>query len=178
MVINNYKIISFCRFILGYNTEWGKTILKQLLSKCESNDPKIALLTILFGANDAAFPIKVQHVELNQYKQNLKEMVQVTKQFDPSIRIVFITPPPLDEEAWEKTNFIRHNITRKERNAETTQKYASACVEVAQELSLPVVNLWKLITDSVNDDNSKLTLKDYLCDGLHLASRGNEVKNK
>ncbi|RHZ65264.1 hypothetical protein Glove_318g14 [Diversispora epigaea] len=164
------KFDVYNRGFSGYNTEWAKIILKQLLPEHKSNNsdgPKIVLLTIFFGANDAALPISKQHVELDRYKQNLIEMVQMVKQSDSSIRIVLITPPPLDEEVWKV-----------ERNSETTKQYALTCAQVAEELCIPVVNLWKIITDSVNDKNSGLTLKDYLSDGLHLDSLGNEILHK
>lgn len=44
-----------------------------------------------------------QHVPLEEYAANLKSMVQYLKSVDITAdRIILITPPPLQESAWEK----------------------------------------------------------------------------
>lgn len=44
-----------------------------------------------------------QHVPLEEYAANLKSMVQYLKSIDiAEDRIILITPPPLQESAWEK----------------------------------------------------------------------------
>lgn len=60
----------------GYNTKWCKVILPDILKEF---DPKnIALATIFLGANDSNLPENVtQHVPLPDYKQDLKDMVDM-----------------------------------------------------------------------------------------------------
>lgn len=44
-----------------------------------------------------------QHVPLEEYSANLKSMIQYLKSVDiTEDRIILITPPPLQESAWEK----------------------------------------------------------------------------
>lgn len=44
-----------------------------------------------------------QHVPLEEYAANLKSMVQYLKSVDITAdKIILITPPPLQESAWEK----------------------------------------------------------------------------
>ncbi|CAG8460010.1 23825_t:CDS:2 [Cetraspora pellucida] len=157
----------------GYNTEWAKILLPQLLPKnySPSNFPKIILLTIFFGANDAAIESSIQHINIDKYKENLIHMVNLIKNpdspyYNPETKILFITPPPLDEKSWEETCASKGDEPN--RKATITKKYAEICVETALELNVPVVNLWKIINDRV-------ILRDYLTDGLHLNSLGNKT---
>ena len=44
-----------------------------------------------------------QHVPLDEYSANLRDMVQYLRSVDvPRERVILITPPPLCEAAWEK----------------------------------------------------------------------------
>ncbi|GBC06828.1 hypothetical protein RclHR1_07070010 [Rhizophagus clarus] len=159
----------------GYNTEVAKYLLPQILSKKNnsSKNPKIFLLIMFFGANDAVIqPSSVQHVPLERYKENLKQMINVIKDPDSpyhssETRMLLITPPPIDEEALLKH---RGKIDRK---SEISAKYAQTCVDLANELNVPVLNSWKLITDKVTLNN--VALNDFLRDGLHFSSLGNET---
>ena len=54
-----------------------------------------------------------------------------------------------------------------ERTNDYTQRYAAAVVQLGQELSLPVVNLWSSMQTQPDWQNS------FLCDGLHLTPAGN-----
>ncbi|ORY02869.1 hypothetical protein K493DRAFT_254511 [Basidiobolus meristosporus CBS 931.73] len=92
----------------------------------------------------------------------------------PNTRILLITPPPLDEPAWEKTCLSKGKTL--DRNAETTYSYAIGCVEVAEELNIPVVNLWRLVDDSIVEEERELC--EFLVDGLHLSALGNAVLAK
>ncbi|CAB4473795.1 SGNH hydrolase [Rhizophagus irregularis] len=158
----------------GYNTELAKHLLPQLLPKKNNptKNPKVFLLIIFFGANDAAIQPSVQHVSLEKYKENLKQMINIIKDPDspyhsPETRILLVTPPPLNEEARVKHKGL------KDRKSDVTAKYAQACVDLANELNVPVLNLWKLMTDKVTLTN--VTLNDLLSDGIHFSSFGNET---
>lgn len=54
-----------------------------------------------------------------------------------------------------------------ERTNDYTQRYAAAVVQLGQELTLPVVNLWSSMQTQSDWQNS------FLCDGLHLTPAGN-----
>ncbi|MFS7953534.1 putative GDSL lipase/esterase, SGNH hydrolase superfamily [Helianthus anomalus] len=42
-----------------------------------------------------------QHVPLEKYKENLRKIVRHLKECSPTMLIVLITPPPIDEE-WQQ----------------------------------------------------------------------------
>jgi lysophospholipase L1-like esterase len=58
----------------GYNSRWGREIFDEVVVK-ENPD----FLFIFFGANDAVDPEVLQHVPLNEYEENLREIVIKTK---------------------------------------------------------------------------------------------------
>ncbi len=92
--------------------------------------------------------------------------------YSPETRILLITPPPLDEDAWKKHQNDQGKTL--DRKSEITAKYAQTCVDLAIEMNVPVLNSWKLFTDKVVEDDH-VTLNDFLIDGLHLSALGNEV---
>ncbi|CAG8489948.1 2519_t:CDS:2 [Funneliformis caledonium] len=169
------------RGFAGYNTEQGKLLLSHILPKKNHSikSPKIYLLTIFFGANDAAIPPSNQFVPLDKYKENLKQLIKTVKDSDspyysPDTRILLISPPPLYEEDWEKYQKL---IDRKvPRRLENTAKYAQTCVDLATELNIPVLNAWKLFMDKVTSSTeNNHALSEFFVDGLHLSALGNEV---
>ncbi|XP_010160782.2 isoamyl acetate-hydrolyzing esterase 1 homolog, partial [Antrostomus carolinensis] len=92
------------RGLSGYNTRWAKLILPRLITKSTGAERTVAV-TIFFGANDSALKDlnPKQHVPLEEYAANLKSMIQYLKSVDiTEDRIILITPPPLQEAAWEK----------------------------------------------------------------------------
>ncbi|NXS51092.1 IAH1 esterase, partial [Balaeniceps rex] len=92
------------RGLSGYNTRWAKLILPRLISKSTGAESTVAV-TIFFGANDSALKDlnPKQHVPLEEYAANLKSMIEYLKSVDiTEDRIILITPPPLQESAWEK----------------------------------------------------------------------------
>eukprot|EP00075_Anas_platyrhynchos_P021760 XP_027311013.1 isoamyl acetate-hydrolyzing esterase 1 homolog isoform X1 [Anas platyrhynchos] len=154
------------RGLSGYNTRWAKVILPRLISKNSGAESTVAV-TIFFGANDSALKDlnPKQHVPLEEYTANLKSMVQYLKSIDiTEDRIILITPPPLQESAWEKECLAKGDKLNR-RNA-TTGQYAQACVQVARDCGTDVLDLWTLMQK--NQDFSA-----YLSDGLHLSAKGN-----
>ncbi|NXN94269.1 IAH1 esterase, partial [Rhinopomastus cyanomelas] len=154
------------RGLSGYNTRWAKLILPRLISKSAGAESTVAV-TIFFGANDSSLKElnPKQHVPLDEYAANLKSMIQYLKSVDiTEDKIILITPPPLQESAWEKECLAKgYELNR--RNA-TTGEYAQACVQVARACGTDVLDLWTLMQE--NQDFSS-----YLSDGLHLSTKGN-----
>ncbi|KAF9275382.1 hypothetical protein BGZ68_010834 [Mortierella alpina] len=150
---------------------------------------KIEFLTLFFGANDACLPVSPQHVDLDRYERNLRMMIDMVHNpasptYSPETRIVVICPPPIDE--------IRWAIRRKERgmkmdrDPEVTRLYSETCLRVAKEYQaknteqmalqhcqVDVIDTWNIMMEQVKA--GKHTLDNYLKDGLHLASQGNDV---
>ncbi|NXI42112.1 IAH1 esterase, partial [Galbula dea] len=153
------------RGLSGYNTRWAKLVLPKLITKNAGAESTVAV-TIFFGANDSALKDlnPKQHVPLEEYAANLKSMIQYLKSVDiTEDRIVLITPPPLQESAWEKACLAKGD--KLNRCNATTGEYAQACVQVARDCGTDVLDLWTLMQK--NQDFSS-----YLSDGLHLSAEG------
>lgn len=132
----------------GYNTRQGLIILKKLLPLPQTrvgSQPR--LLTIMFGANDAADAVHNarQHVPVSEYETNLRDMIAHARASCPGILVLLITPPPVDEDA-----YAAHNLKLKRRKASDpidrssgrVQPYVKAVDRVAQSLDCPMVSLW------------------------------------
>ncbi|PPS05135.1 hypothetical protein GOBAR_AA15552 [Gossypium barbadense] len=90
----------------------------------------------------------------------------------PTMLIVLITPPPIDEEGrmeYARETYGEKAMTLPERTNETTGVYAKGCVELARELGVRSINLWSKMQET---DGWQ---KKYLRDGLHLTAEGNAV---
>jgi len=152
----------------GYNTRWAKIILPRLIRKENSLDSPVAV-TIFFGANDSALKDEnpKQHVPLAEYVANLESMVGYLQEAGvPRSRVVLITPPPLCEAAWEQECLLQG--CKLNRLNLVVGEYAGACLQVAQDCGIDVLDLWTLMQKDTQDFSS------YLSDGLHLSPKGNE----
>eukprot|EP00850_Spirogloea_muscicola_P011223 SM000069S20660 [mRNA] locus=s69:5956:9394:+ [translate_table: standard] len=168
------KVDVVLRGYSGYNSRWALYLLDHIFPP-ESVEHAPALVTIFFGANDAALPTgdsKRQHVPLSEYKANLRYIVEHIQRVSSSTKVILITPPPIDEEsrriyARQKYGHLASGIA--ERTNDVTGDYASTCQEVALEMGLPAVDLWTRIQEQEN------WWTTCLSDGLHLAPAGNQV---
>ncbi|KAI3737324.1 hypothetical protein L2E82_27322 [Cichorium intybus] len=157
----------------GYNTRWALFLLNHIFP-LGSTTPPVAT-TVFFGANDAALSGRTserQHVPLEEYKENLRKIVHHLKEFSPTMIIVLITPPPVDEEGrqeYAKSLYGEKAMKLPERTNEVTGTYANGCVEVAKELGVDSINLWSKMQETQGWQ------KKFLSDGLHLTADGNGV---
>ncbi|XP_036027353.1 isoamyl acetate-hydrolyzing esterase 1 homolog isoform X5 [Onychomys torridus] len=152
----------------GYNTRWAKIILPRLIRKGSGMENPV-VVTIFFGANDCSLKDEnpKQHVPLDEYSANLRDMVQYLRSVDiPGERIILITPPPLYEAAWEKECTLKG--CKLNRLHSVAGEYANACLTVARDCGTDVLDLWTLMQKDKQDFSS------YLSDGLHLSPMGNE----
>jgi len=154
----------------GYQTDWAIQVLEQIFAKQheQHHAPKVQLLTIWYGANDAAVDGDSQHVPVNRFKSNLKQMIDMIRSpasswYSPDTRIVLITPPPVNTDMW-------NNHTR---DFDRTREYAEAVKEVAQETQLPVLDTWTTLYDAAGRTMGGCS--KFLTDGLHLNSAGYEI---
>lgn len=159
-------------------TEWILKLLETDKSDVFANDPKnITLMTVFFGANDASsFEFNPrQHVPLFKYKENLKRIVSVIHQeCDGNVKIVIIGPPPIHHEARLRYQVERYGekaTGKLERTCELAGEYSNAAKDIADELGLPFLNLWKNMLDQEN-------WQSFLSDGLHLSREGNKFVGK
>ncbi|OMO59945.1 Lipase, GDSL [Corchorus capsularis] len=157
----------------GYNTRWALFLLHHLFP-LDSKKHQLAT-TIFFGANDAALlgrNSERQHVPVEEYKENLSKIVKHLKECSPTMLIVLISPPPIDEEGrmeYARATYGEKAMKLPERTNDMAGVYAQGCVELAEELGVRSINLWSKMQET---DGWQ---KKYLSDGLHLTPQGNAV---
>ncbi|KZV96497.1 GDSL Lipase/Acylhydrolase [Exidia glandulosa HHB12029] len=161
----------------GYTTDWALPVFEQVIPK-KDVQPKIRLVVIWFGANDAVVPGFTHHVPLERFKTNLGTMLSMLR--DPSsdwyhtpeqTKILLVTPPPIEEKAvahWLATAFEPpFSMDRKFAN---TKMYADAVRAVGAERGVPVIDMWSAIWDAAGQTTEGLG--QFLPDGLHLNAAG------
>ncbi|KAH9323910.1 hypothetical protein KI387_018549, partial [Taxus chinensis] len=128
---------------------WGASLADYYARKDHPSQP--ALVIVFFGTNDAAFPLpsgKGQHVPLQEYKANLRQICAHIKGLSDTSRVVLITPPPVYEEA-RRAHARRmwgfHAGNFPDRTNERAREYAEACLDVAKEMDVGVIDLWNAI---------------------------------
>ncbi|KAF1861751.1 hypothetical protein Lal_00026185 [Lupinus albus] len=156
----------FCRTVdvvlrgySGYNTRWVLKVLDKVFPATQVGDGGIdgapIAVTVFFGANDASLPDRYsafQHVPLDEFKQNLHSIVSFIKNLSigevigrkqwPTTVVLLITPPPIDEDGRIKHPYAENPEGLPERTNEAAGEYARACITVAGECAIPVIDLW------------------------------------
>lgn len=108
------------------------------------------LITVLFGANDAAFH---KQIYLKTFKENLSRIVHI---LDPK-RTILISPAPVDE----RVQFARTN--------DVLFAYAAAVKEVAEETGSRFIDFF---SELISVENYQQKLKGLENDGLHFGEEG------
>eukprot|EP00297_Palpitomonas_bilix_P010082 CAMPEP_0113880356 /NCGR_PEP_ID=MMETSP0780_2-20120614/7739_1 /TAXON_ID=652834 /ORGANISM="Palpitomonas bilix" /LENGTH=276 /DNA_ID=CAMNT_0000867021 /DNA_START=139 /DNA_END=969 /DNA_ORIENTATION=+ /assembly_acc=CAM_ASM_000599 len=169
----------------GYTTRSMRFALKRVLESAgvpTAFKPDFA--TIFLGANDAALPGRSsgQHVPVEEYKENLRYIAEQVKAIHADVKLIFITPPPIDEVAFLETERKKWGVVADtpSRTNPIAGQYAAACEEVAEGMSAPCLNLHR---DMQSPASSPLfayiekvvepSWQSYLNDGLHLSRAGN-----
>ncbi|KAJ4840209.1 hypothetical protein Tsubulata_002962 [Turnera subulata] len=158
----------------GYNTRWALFLLHHIFP-LDSSIKAPAATTVFFGANDAALQGRNnerQHVPVEEYKDNLQKIVQHLKKASPTMLVVLITPPPVDEEGrmeFARSQYGEKAMTQPERTNEMAGVYARQCVELAKELGVCSIDIWSKMQETEGWQ------KKFLSDGLHLTPEGNAV---
>lgn len=150
----------------GYNTRWCKIILPKLLKPCDAN--MLQMVTIFLGANDSVDSVLCpkQHVPLEEFKQNLKDMIEYLQNIGVERhKIVIISPPACDEKKWEADCLENGRAFGKYNKP--TKDYAKVCIDVAVETGTLAVDLY---TSMMNQKH----WEEMLRDGLHLSMLGSE----
>ncbi|KAJ5964833.1 Esterase SGNH hydrolase-type subgroup [Penicillium vulpinum] len=171
------------RGLAGYSSAHAVKVFE----KCFPS-PQIAnvrFMTIFFGANDACVPAHDQHVPLDQYKENLKTIIQHPATRAQNPRLILIGPPPVNEYQLEEFDAAKDTISPS-RTARHTKLYAAAASEVGASLNIPVVDLWSTFMKvagwkegepliGARDVPSNEKLASLLTDGLHLTPAGYRI---
>ncbi|BFZ06312.1 hypothetical protein BsWGS_09351 [Bradybaena similaris] len=151
----------------GYNTRWCKVLLPAVLD--EKLAKETVALVIFLGANDSNWYEKNprQHVPLDEYKLNLKEMVEFSlSQGISREKVILVTPPAFDAPAWGEQCLLKGKVLSKDNKI--TGVYAEACSNIAEEMGTECVDLYSEMMKSEE-------YASYLCDGLHLSRHGSRL---
>ncbi|KAI1308233.1 Isoamyl acetate-hydrolyzing esterase 1 -like protein [Halotydeus destructor] len=159
----------------GYNTRYCRLMLPKLFPDPVKFDD-VSCFVICLGANDCALEecISGQHVPLDEYKANLKDIVSyVVGKGLTRDKIIFMTPPKFYGEKfahWYKMEFPENfKVTGPlKRSDEQTALYAQACVQVGQELGVDTVNLHDIFS---HDSRGEA----LLVDGIHFSAEGSKL---
>ncbi|WP_400241523.1 SGNH/GDSL hydrolase family protein [Niallia sp. JL1B1071] len=144
--IDYYEIIN-----AGVNGNTTINALKRIQEDVINKQPD--LVTVLFGANDAAFH---KMIELPIYQNNIRRIVQL---IGPD-KTILISPAPIDE----TVQFARTN--------EILASYANAVKDVATETGAYFIDFYSEML-SLKDYQNKL--KGIHNDGLHFGEEGYDI---
>jgi lysophospholipase L1-like esterase len=173
----------------GYNTKMALHTLPQVFPTPENT--KIRFLVIFFGANDARFPNTPQaeqHVPIEEYRQNLRKIIQHPLVQAHNPKIILTTPPPVDEALCEKLELEIWGIDVVRRTAEVVSQYAQVVRDVGKEMDVAVLDVWTAFMEKVGWKPGQpligakgvaqikgTELPTLLVDGLHLTGDGNKI---
>jgi isoamyl acetate esterase len=156
----------------------------RLLGQCfakqheQHHVPKVRLLAIWFGTNDAAILPSAQHVPLPRFIVNMKGLVHMITQptsphYSPNTRIALITPPPVNTYQRGALLAQRDPPINLDRDFEVTRQYAIAVKDVGIDEGVAVVDVWTKIWDAAGQEEREL--ERFLWDGIHLNAEGYQV---
>ncbi|KAI0328126.1 SGNH hydrolase [Cubamyces sp. BRFM 1775] len=166
----------------GYNTDLIMPVFEQCFTtqRDEPYAPKVRILVIWFGANDAALPSTPQHVPLARYKANLASIVQAVRspaspRYSPETCVILMTPPPVQHERWAREWAAYKGVAAQapDWDFESAKLYAEGVVEVGESEGVPVVDVWTKMWEAAGKDLDKVG--EFLADGLHLNEKGYEL---
>lgn len=92
-------------------------------------------------------PPHTQQVPLEQYKENLKFLIQHPSVKEHGTKIIVLTPPPINEYQLKFFD-AEKGFDTPSRTAANTKRYADACRDIAQSLGVPVADIWMAIMKS------------------------------
>ncbi|GAA5868854.1 hypothetical protein JCM3774_006775 [Rhodotorula dairenensis] len=168
----------------GYNTDWGLEAFKRWFPRKEGRQAKVQLMTIWWGANDAALPGQAQHVPLERFRSNIREMVSLIRDpaspyHSPETSIILINAPSFYPELW-RDELLKRGVPKdqtRDRDPKVTREYAQAVISLGDELGVPVADADAVVAQEikrVGEENPKAIWSD----GLHLTSLAYQVVTK
>ncbi|KAF8057625.1 IAH1 [Scenedesmus sp. PABB004] len=165
------------RGLAGWNTRWAAAVLPRVLadlapareaaSKAGAApwSPRVQLLVIWFGANDAVLPggkDGALSVPLDEFRKNLAAMVAAARAAGVP-HVLLVTPPPVDEAAWAKTN----NRNASDRTNAQVAAYAAAVRAVSAGAGVPVLDVHAAVSALPAAQRAAWTY-----DGVHPSAEG------
>ncbi|KAF9500343.1 SGNH hydrolase [Pleurotus eryngii] len=170
------------RGLAGYNTDWALHVFRQASQYLATVDeqkhaPRLRLLTIWFGANDACIKPSPQHVPLDKFTENIKTIVRMitlpsSAYYSPDTKIILITPPPVNTIQRSADLASRNPPLALDRKFDVTKLYADAVKSVAGEEKVALLDVWAMFWEA---SGSQEALSKYLSDGLHPSALGYDL---
>ena len=162
----------------GYNTRWAAFLAPYLFPALGSGgSSKHLLVTVWFGANDAAAPTEGPHVPLDEYEANLGAIIGQCQR--ASLAVVVLTPPPVHEATRLEYQRRAHGPRATgvaERTTERAGAYAAAAKRVAARRGVRCLDVHGLMLaeggSGAGGWPSFVGAGDPAGDGLHLSATG------
>ncbi|KAE8974963.1 hypothetical protein PR003_g27091 [Phytophthora rubi] len=160
----------------GYNTRWLlKYAMPVVEDEIRNHTYTPTLVTIWFGTNDAVLmngSRAEKHVPVESYQENLVEIVRRFQALVPAADILLVTPPHVDDDVRRKHAEEEPGKWKgvMDRSNARSGIYARACVETANDIGVPVLDLYTYF----NAMNAS-TRNPLLWDGLHFTAEGHEI---
>ena len=164
------------RGMSGYNSRWYLRYAED--NGIWSEPGEVSLVTIFFGANDAAKQEcePIVHVPLEEYKRNIEQIVVKAGESYPGAKVLIISPPPVHPEqrlAYQKKRYGDKATGVLERTSEIAGTYAATCRKVAEEKKVACLDLFTAMrTAEGNTDEDDIGRFFY--DGLHFSKTGHK----
>ncbi|PKA55106.1 GDSL esterase/lipase CPRD49 [Apostasia shenzhenica] len=156
------------RGYIGWNSRRAVQVLDKVFPKDATVQP--SLVIIYFGGNDSMGPHPSSlgpHVPLPEYVENMRKIATHLKNLSETMRIIFLTCPPLNEEKLRQS--ASPALSEIIRTNEVCHQYSEACIELCRELDLKVIDLWSAIQRKDNWADTCFT------DGVHFSSEGSKI---
>jgi Lysophospholipase L1 and related esterases len=141
--------------------------------------PRVRILVVWFGANDACIEPSPQHVPLPRFSTNIKRFVNMVSSprsphYSSSTHVILVTPPPVNTHQRGADLASRNPPISLDRLFDVTKAYAEAVKVVADEESVALVDVWAEIWKAAGENEHALS--QFLVDGLHLNAEGYGVR--
>jgi len=151
-------------FLLGYNTQYIRAFLPQILNEFSSDS--LSGVVLMLGTNDSAIPSSIQHVSLIDYVTNLEWILnyliidfKINKE-----KIIIVAPPKIDDSRWkEEEDKLNENSKLLDK---LVAEYAKECSQFCAKNNFNCVNLYEIMS---NEGDS---FRELFYDGLHLSGKG------
>lgn len=145
---------------LGVSGNSTEDLLKRFDADIKDKNPEMIIFAI--GTNDSVYlpSEKRNYVDFDKFKENLKILIEKSKQFTNGI--IFVGLTPVDESL---TKPIPWEIEIHYTNEEIT-KYNNAIKQICESEKLKFIDIFS--------DFEKNNYKEMLSDGLHPNERGHE----
>ncbi|KAI1027520.1 hypothetical protein LB503_013485 [Fusarium chuoi] len=166
----------------GYNTNSALALLPSFFPAVAPSRtvPRVAAMTVHFGANDSCSPGEPQHCDLDTFKLNVRRILNWEGVKLHKTKVLLVTPSPVEEYR------LPHNGKGR---AERVAMYADAIRDIGKQENVPVVDLWTAMMRTTNQKDNvvdgilpgssrtvpSMELGRLFYDGLHLNEEGYRI---